>query len=191
MLITSIEITHVLPCFADLSKIRIHARPSADLAEALPYLNAVMQRAVYHHAAPALTITREHRIICLHPQLVTGAKIDDTEDARRQLDWLRKTVNETWAGRQEIEPRYDRRERLTPLPIYKLLPGTNCRECGALTCLAFAVEVAAERASTMRCPPLFTPPLADRRALLLAMLSDAGYEVPSAFLGVSDEAGAT
>jgi ArsR family metal-binding transcriptional regulator len=182
-LVASIEITHVLPCLADPSKIRIHAHPSADLSLVLPYLNAIWQKAVYYHAAPALTITREHRILCLHPQLITGAKIDDAEDARVQLDWLRESINEVWARRSEIESRYDRRERLTPLPVFKLLPGTNCRECGALTCLAYAVELASERASIMRCAPLFTPPFADKRGLLLAMLSDAGYEVPSVFLG--------
>jgi ArsR family metal-binding transcriptional regulator len=62
------------------------------------------------------------------------------------------------------------------------------RECGALTCLAFAVEMAGERASTMRCSPLFTPPLAGKRNLLLKMLSDAGYEVPSVFLNAADHA---
>lgn len=189
MLVDSIEITHLLPCFADPSKIRIHARPSADLADVLPYLNTVLQRAIYHHAAPALTATREHRIICVHPQLVTGAKIDDADDARTQLEWLRETINETWERRRDVEPRYDRREKLTPLPIYKLLPGTNCRECGVLTCLAFAVEMAGERASIMRCSPLFTPPLAGKRNLLLEMLANAGYEVPSVFLSSADHAG--
>ncbi len=189
MLVDSIEITHVLPCFADPSKIRIHAWPSADLTDILPYLNAVLQRAIYHHAAPALTLTRERRIICVHPQLITGAKIDDTEDARVQLEWLREAINDTWERRSEIEPRYDRREKLTPLPIFKLLPGTNCRECGVLTCLAFAVEMAGERASIMRCSPLFTPPLSGKRNLLVEMLADAGYEVPSVFFNAGDHAG--
>ncbi|MGD0112815.1 MAG: (Fe-S)-binding protein [Armatimonadota bacterium] len=189
MLVDSIEITHVLPCFADPSKIRIHARPSADLTDILPYLNAVLQRAIYHHAAPALTLTREHRIICVHPQLITGAKIDDAEDARVQIEWLREAINETWARRGDIEPRYDRREKLTPLPIFKLLPGTNCRECGVLTCLAFAVEMAGERASIMRCSPLFTPPLSGKRNPLVEMLADAGYEVPSVLLNAGDRVG--
>ncbi len=57
-LVTTIEITHVLPCLADSSKIRFHALASADLTEVLPYLNAVMQGAVYNHTAPALTYTR-------------------------------------------------------------------------------------------------------------------------------------
>ena len=33
---------------------------------------------------------------------------------------------------------------LTGLQIYKLLPQTNCKECGFPTCLAFAMKLAPE-----------------------------------------------
>ena len=42
---------------------------------------------------------------------------------------------------------------LTAIDIYKLLPKTNCRECGQPTCLAFAMQVAAGKASIDLCPP--------------------------------------
>lgn len=182
MLIGSIEITHVLPCLADPAKIRFHAHPSGDLAQVLPYLNAVLRSAVYHHEGAALTFTREHRIICLHPQLVTGAKIDDIEDARAVLEWVRGLANDAWDRRAAITPCYERRQRLTPLAVYKLLPGTNCKRCRFPTCLAFAVEIAAERRSVIQCAPLFEPAQADKRQLLLSLLSDGGYEVPGAFM---------
>jgi len=181
MLVESLEIIHVLPCLADPSKIRFQARPSADLAVVLPYLNAVMPKAVYHHATPALTFSREHRTICLHPRQVTGAKMDDLEEARAVLEELRELVNDTWERREEITPSYARREGLTPAPIFSLLPRTNCRACGRATCLAFAVELAAERASVVRCTPLFEAAYQPQRQLLLELLADAGYEVPSAF----------
>lgn len=41
---------------------------------------------------------------------------------------------------------------LTALEIYKHLPKTNCRECGFPTCLAFAMQLAAKRASLDQCP---------------------------------------
>lgn len=182
-LLDGIEITHVLPCLADPSKIRFHAEARAALAEVLPYLNAEIRGAIYNKHVPALTFTREHRIICLHNRLVSGAKIDDVEDARAVCDWLVEIVNDAWNRRDGVEPSYERRERLTPLSIYKLLPGTNCRRCGLATCLAFAVELAAERGSIMHCGPLFAAELAGKRELLVTMLSDAGYEVPSAFRG--------
>src|SRR5512140_656696 len=41
---------------------------------------------------------------------------------------------------------------LTGLQIFKLLPNTNCRECGVPTCLAFAMKLAAGKESLDKCP---------------------------------------
>ncbi|MBI2954005.1 MAG: acetyl-CoA decarbonylase/synthase complex subunit gamma [Chloroflexi bacterium] len=41
---------------------------------------------------------------------------------------------------------------LSGLEIYKLLPKTNCKECGQPTCLAFAMKLAAKGAELSACP---------------------------------------
>jgi acetyl-CoA decarbonylase/synthase complex subunit gamma len=41
---------------------------------------------------------------------------------------------------------------LTGLQIQKLLPQTNCKECGSNTCLAFAMKLAAKKAELAECP---------------------------------------
>ena len=41
---------------------------------------------------------------------------------------------------------------LTGIQIFKLLPKTNCRECGVPTCLAFAMNLAAAKAELASCP---------------------------------------
>lgn len=41
---------------------------------------------------------------------------------------------------------------LTGIAIFKLLPKTNCKECGEPTCLAFAMKLAAGRAELVLCP---------------------------------------
>ncbi len=41
---------------------------------------------------------------------------------------------------------------LTGIEIFKLLPKTNCGECGVPTCLAFAMSLAAGRAELVACP---------------------------------------
>jgi acetyl-CoA decarbonylase/synthase complex subunit gamma len=41
---------------------------------------------------------------------------------------------------------------LTGLQIQKLLPKTNCKECGSNTCLAFAMKLAARKAEISLCP---------------------------------------
>ncbi len=42
--------------------------------------------------------------------------------------------------------------KLTGLQIQKLLPKTNCKECGSNTCLAFAMKLAAQKAELSECP---------------------------------------
>ena len=41
---------------------------------------------------------------------------------------------------------------LTGIEIFKLLPKTNCKECGVPTCLAFAMSLAAGKATLSACP---------------------------------------
>lgn len=43
---------------------------------------------------------------------------------------------------------------LSGLDIYKLLPKTNCRDCGFVTCLAFAMQLAKKAVSIDKCPYL-------------------------------------
>ncbi len=41
---------------------------------------------------------------------------------------------------------------LSGIQIYKLLPQTNCKDCGFPTCLAFAMKLAAKQADLDKCP---------------------------------------
>ena len=41
---------------------------------------------------------------------------------------------------------------MTGIQIFKLLPKTNCKECGVPTCLAFAMNLAAGKAELSACP---------------------------------------
>ncbi|MCX5700231.1 MAG: acetyl-CoA decarbonylase/synthase complex subunit gamma [Candidatus Omnitrophica bacterium] len=43
---------------------------------------------------------------------------------------------------------------LSGLDIYKLLPKTNCKECGFATCLAFAMQLAKKAVAIEKCPYL-------------------------------------
>ena len=43
-------------------------------------------------------------------------------------------------------------KKLTGIEIYKLLPRTNCGDCGFSTCMAFAMQVAAKKVALDKCP---------------------------------------
>ena len=70
---------------------------------------------------------------------------------------------------------------LTGIQIYKLLPQTNCKECGFPTCLAFAMKLAAKQVELAACPYVTAEAkaqLAESAAppiRLIALKSD-GYE---------------
>jgi acetyl-CoA decarbonylase/synthase, CODH/ACS complex subunit gamma len=45
-------------------------------------------------------------------------------------------------------------KELSPIMIYKLLPKTNCKECGQENCMAFATKIVNREVSIEDCPPL-------------------------------------
>ena len=182
MHIHDITLEQVLPCFADPSKIRFIAAIDRDVSEILPYLNAVLKGAIYNHGARTLTIKKEGRLITIHPRRIAAGKAIDEKDAREIIEWLKGLLNDCLDKRETIAPSFDRRERLVALDIYKLLPGMNCRKCGEQTCLAFAVKLGEEQTDAMKCAPLFTGEHQEKRRILLRLLRDAGYSVPSPFL---------
>ncbi len=71
---------------------------------------------------------------------------------------------------------------LSGIQIYKLLPQTNCKECGFPTCLAFAMKLAAKQVELSLCPYVSDASkaqLAESAAppIRLVSLKSDGYEV--------------
>ncbi|MBN2389040.1 MAG: acetyl-CoA decarbonylase/synthase complex subunit gamma [Anaerolineales bacterium] len=71
---------------------------------------------------------------------------------------------------------------LSGIQIYKLLPQTNCKECGFPTCLAFAMKLAAKQVELSSCPYVSEDSqqqLAESAAppIRLVALKAGGYEV--------------
>ncbi|MGE5225232.1 MAG: acetyl-CoA decarbonylase/synthase complex subunit gamma [Omnitrophica WOR_2 bacterium] len=73
---------------------------------------------------------------------------------------------------------------LSGIQIYKLLPQTNCKDCGFPTCLAFAMKLAAKQVELATCPHVSEASkiqLAESSAppVRLVTLKSNGYEVKS------------
>jgi ArsR family metal-binding transcriptional regulator len=71
------------------------------------------------------------------------------------------------------------RQELKPTDIIKLLPGTNCKKCGLLTCLAFAFKLLRDQIGIEKCAPLFSDEFTEKRKLLFETLRNAGLKVPA------------
>ncbi len=179
MLLNSYKITRVLPCLADPEKIRVIAEISDEIHEAFPYLNAILKGCIYNHPALTLTIKKDGKLLTLHAQHITLAKIEDEKEAEEILGWLKDLINDTYENRAKIEPNYSMAAELKALDIFKLLPGTNCKKCGEPACLAFAVKIVGRDIEITKCEPLFTEKYQEKQKVLLDLLLAAGFEVPS------------
>ncbi len=161
------------PCEPGAERWNAIAHLSEDIHEVLPYLNATLRGCIYDHSTKTITWQRGGRRVIIRPQEIAVTNLEDREDAWKVVQSLVKTINETWERRGDIEPDYRRRERLKPMDIYKLLPGTNCRACGEPSCFAFALKVTVGEAEIERCAPLFTDEYQRQRDELKALLEAA------------------
>ncbi len=182
MLFHSYKITRILPCLADPEKIRVIAELSDEIHEVLPYLNTVLKGCIYNHPANTLTIKKDGKLLTLHFNHITLAKVEDEKEAEEILKWLQDLINETYENRERIEPNYSKGADLKALDIFRLLPGTNCKKCGELTCLAFAVKLVGQEIELAKCTPLFSGEYQEKRNVLVELLIAAGYDVPPASL---------
>jgi ArsR family metal-binding transcriptional regulator len=176
MLLDSYKITRILPCLADPEKIRVIAEISDEIHEVFPYLNATLKGCIYNHPANTLTIKKDGKLFTLHFRHITLAKIEDEKEADEILEWLKDLINTTYEKRGQVEPNYSMAAELKALDIYRLLPGTNCKECGELACLAFAVKLVGRDIEIAKCEPLFSEKYQEKRNVLLDLLRAAGYE---------------
>ena len=66
---------------------------------------------------------------------------------------------------------------LSPLDVYRLLPRTNCEECGEKNCMAFAAKVVNREVSIEECPPLLEEKYRSEYDKLSKLLAPAVKEV--------------
>jgi acetyl-CoA decarbonylase/synthase complex subunit gamma len=76
-------------------------------------------------------------------------------------------------------------KELSPIDVYKLLPKTNCKECGLDNCMAFATKIVNREINIDQCPPLFKKGNEKAYKQLKELLKPAVKEV---IVGVGDKA---
>jgi ArsR family metal-binding transcriptional regulator len=143
-----------LPPNPEATHLRCYAHLDGDINEIPPHLNTVLGGYQYSREPPMLTLKFQAKLITLYPKMIAINIVKDEAEAENILEWLRKEINHTWERRAEIMPSFERAPRPRILDILKLLPKTNCRECGQPTCLVFATQGREGTKSPEDCPPL-------------------------------------
>ena len=174
-MIRTLEPEIILPaCDHTRETVNVIGRFQEDINQVLPYLNATQPQALYHRAANILRFRFEGHQVTFQPHEMALSGFEDGDQAVQSLFRLQRLINETWERRNEITPSTVERKRLQPLAVYKLLPGTNCRDCGEPSCFVFANKLAAGQVTITSCKPLCTDkPFSDTRGELMTMLETA------------------
>jgi ArsR family metal-binding transcriptional regulator len=161
------------PCNPGAERYAVRARLTVNISEVLPYLNATLRGAIYHPSANALIWKKGGHNIAFHADEIASSNVEDREGAEQEIKELIELVNRTWESRNEIVPDTITRQRLTSMAIYKLLPKTNCNQCGELTCYSFALKLAASQKKLGDCPILLELKYKEKLAALEEIIIEA------------------
>jgi len=141
-------------CNPSFQSLHCIAHLDEDITDALPYLNAVLGGFEYFRDPPAVTFKVHGKIITIHPKEIAVNALRDEEEADKILEWLRREINEAWEKRDDITPSHEGSPKPKVLEILRLLPKSNCGECGEPTCMVFATRVAEGVKGPENCPPM-------------------------------------
>ena len=146
-------------------------KPSQLLTEVIPYLATLPNVIVYNPVACTLTFRRPRGFLTLYADKVYITQVKDVEEGLELLNALTDAINATWAHRAELAAVTSVRKPPRWLDIWTLLPQTNCKQCGELTCMAFAAALLQQKRLLTECPLLVADPaFGEQRATLEAML---------------------
>jgi ArsR family metal-binding transcriptional regulator len=151
-----------------------------DIGAVLPYLNAVFENTMYDHDNKILICEKDKRGYAFRSMDIRVSGIVDVSDVPQVAQEVVDRVNQVWREREQITPSYKERKLPTVIDIYQLLPKTNCKQCGYLTCLAFAAELRTDPGLLVQCPPLWQSDYARNREELEALFSPGEVSQPSA-----------
>lgn len=142
-----------------------------DISTSFPYLNAVLNDTLYDHENSILIGTNNRRRYACRPHEIQAGMVKDPSEAPKIADEVVELVNRVWMKREHIAPSLKERKLPTVYDIYKLLPGTNCKECGYPTCLACAVDIRNGVISLEGCPLLAKPEYKQNREQIRTLFS--------------------
>lgn len=141
-------------CNPSFESVHCFARLEDDVSGALPYLNAVLGGTQYLDDPPEVMFHHHGRIIKVSGREIAINALKDEHEADRILEWLQTEINQAWEDRSRITPSFTGKARPQLMEVLRLLPKTNCRQCGQPTCMVFAAQVVDGGRGVEQCPQL-------------------------------------
>ena len=141
-------------CNPGFESVHCIAHLDQNIEPVLPYLNAVLGGFEYLKEPPAVIFRSQGKLITVHGNKIAINALRDETEADKILEWLKREINEVWENRTDIHPSCEGAPKPKVIEILKLLPKTNCKECGEPTCMVFAARMAEGVKGSKDCLPL-------------------------------------
>ncbi len=128
-----------------------------NIAALFPYLNAEVNGAQFYTKPDYIKFIYDGHLCILYPHEGAFASVENHADALDFLGLLLENIRNIAQRTDEIPPNYKHCMSISALGIFRFLPGTNCQDCGFLTCLAFAASLSRQMTSQIKCPHFPNP----------------------------------
>jgi ArsR family metal-binding transcriptional regulator len=162
----------------DATKEVLHsiATLDADISPVFPYLNAELGGWDYDQNNQVLLLKLSAgKWITLHAKKIAIRGARDIEESQALLEWIKGQINDIYARRDRITPRYTSQAALKVIEILKLLPMTNCKVCGYAACMAYATALREGEITLQDCLPLAEEKYRKKREKLQPYLDSCGW----------------
>jgi len=128
-----------------------------DISFLFPFINAVVKQAQLYEN-PSMIRFEFHGVVCvLYPETCVASPFNDKIEVTGFAEELIRFLKGIDDKKHTIVPKYKVFQHTDVTKILKLLPGTNCKECGHKTCLAFAAMLSRQQVLPSKCPYLGSP----------------------------------
>lgn len=178
MLLDQINCYEIFRPKMDATKEVLHsiATFDTDISPVFPYLNAELGGWDYDQQNQVILLKlAAGKWITLQPREIAIRGARDLDESNALLAWIKGQINDIYARRDSLVPRYTSQAGLKVMEILKLLPMTNCKACGYPTCMAYAAALREGELSLKDCPPLWEETYLLKREKLQAYLESFGW----------------
>lgn len=134
-----------------------HFKLDNDVRQLFPYINATVQGSRFYDNPDNIQFEIDDVRCTLYPEDVMAVAFENQDQALKFAQRLIDFLNNLHSEKDSIKPNYKRYKPISVFDVFKLLPQTNCKKCGFLSCMAFAGALSQRQTTPEECPHFGVP----------------------------------
>jgi len=134
-----------------------HFKIDTDVSQLFPFINAIIIDSRYYDKPECIEFILNDFKCMLYPNEVIASPFTGEDQAMQFAQYLINFLNDIYLKRNSVTPNFKKFKPVSIIDIYKILPQTNCQECGFSTCLSFAAALSKGETNHSQCPGLSSP----------------------------------